>query len=107
MLTSQEINDRRNARIGLYLPIRLADVPDPGRLTAWRRILSDNTSDPQLVLRPQCVSSVVRFRDGFQHAFGVPGAGSDNPAGIYMFAPTPGPGDPRLFNTSQIRLESP
>ncbi|MEC8198375.1 MAG: NRDE family protein [Pseudomonadota bacterium] len=91
MLTSQEINDRRNARIGLYLPqFESADVPDPelDDWTAWRRILSDNTSDPAVgPSSAMCIVSDCGFGTVSSTLLAFPAAGSDNPAGIYMFAP--------------------
>ena len=91
MLTSQEINDRRNARIGLYLPqFESAEVPDPesNDWTAWRHILSDNTSDPAVgPSSAMCIVSDCGFGTVSSTLLAFPAAGSDNPAGIYMFAP--------------------
>ena len=58
MLTSQEINDRRNARINGFLSeFEKATPPDPDTedWTAWRAILADGRTDALVVPHRRCV----------------------------------------------------
>lgn len=91
MLTSREINDRRNTRIKNYLPqFESADVPDPnsGDWIAWQQILSDKNCDPTTdPSSAMCIVSDWGFGTVSSTLLALPAPGADNPLGIYMFAP--------------------
>ena len=90
MLTSQEINDRRNARIDAFLSqFEAADIPDPDSAdwSAWRALLADETcdsaTDPSSAM---CISSDWGFGTVSSTLLAMPRPGAENPAGIYLFA---------------------
>ena len=91
MLTSREINDRRNARIKMHLPqFESADVPDPesGDWKAWRQILSDKNCDPATdPSSAMCIISDWGFGTVSSTLLALPAPGADTPLGIFLFAP--------------------
>jgi uncharacterized protein with NRDE domain len=90
MLTSQEINDRQNARIDAFLPqFVAADIPDPGSAdwSAWRALLADDTSDPATdPTSSMCITSDWGFGTVSSTLLAMPRPGAENPSGIYLFA---------------------
>lgn len=90
MLTSQEINDRRNARIDAFLSqFEAAPVPDPdsGDWSAWRAILADGNYDPAIgPSAAMCIESDWGFGTVSSTLLALPAPGAENPAGIYLFA---------------------
>lgn len=91
MLTSQEINDRRNARIAAYLPMfEAAEPPDPDAedWSGWTSILADGRYDPAVgPSAAMCIVSDWGFGTVSSALLAFPAPGAENPAGIYRFAP--------------------
>jgi uncharacterized protein with NRDE domain len=91
MLTSQEVNDRRNARIAAYLAqFEAAAAPDPdtGDWSAWRAVLSDGTYDPAIgPSAAMCIESDWGFGTVSSTLLALPAPGAEDPRGIYLFAP--------------------
>ena len=90
MLTSQEINDRRNARIDAFLSdFEAAMPPDPdsGDWTGWRKILADRRTDASVgPSSAMCIASDWGFGTVSSTLLALPAPGADDPAGIYLFA---------------------
>jgi uncharacterized protein with NRDE domain len=90
MLTSQEINDRRNTRIDAFLSrFEAADIPDPcsADWSAWRNLLADDTCNPAIdPSSSMCVTSDWGFGTVSSTLLAMPQPGAKNPAGIYLFA---------------------
>ena len=91
MLTSQEINDGRNSRIRAFLPkFEAASPPDPdtGDWTDWRALLADGTTDINIgPSSAMCIASSWGFGTVSSTLMALPAAYSENPTGIYLFAP--------------------
>ena len=90
MLTSQEVNDRRNARIDAFLSdFERAHPPEPdtGDWTAWRAILADGRTDASVgPSSAMCITSDWGFGTVSSTLLALPAPGAENPAGIYLFA---------------------
>ena len=90
MLTSQEINDRRNARIDAFLSDFEAAIPpdpDSGNWTGWRKILADGRTDASVgPSSAMCIASDWGFGTVSSTLLALPAPGADDPAGIYLFA---------------------
>ena len=90
MLTSQEINDLRNARIAAYLPqFEAASAPDPDSddWSGWTTILADGRYDPAIgPAAAMCIASDWGFGTVSSALLAFPAPGSETPAGIYHFA---------------------
>lgn len=91
MLTSQEINDRTNARIDAFLPqFQSAEAPDPENedWTSWRAILSDRTHDTTIgPAASMCIVSDWGFGTVSSSLLAFPAPGAEQPAGLFLFAP--------------------
>ena len=90
MLTSQEINDQRNARIKTFLPMfQDAEPPDPenGNWAAWQTILSNNNYDPAFdPTAAMCITSDWGFGTVSSTLLALPELGAKDIKGIYLFA---------------------
>ena len=90
MLTSQEINDRRNVRIDAFLSdFEAATPPDPdsGDWTSWQKILADGRTDASVgPPSAMCIASDWGFGTVSSTLLALPAIGADDPAGIYLFA---------------------
>jgi len=93
MLTSQEINDRQNARIDAFLPsFETAVPPDPdtGDWTAWRKILADGTIKATIgPSSAMCIASNWGFGTVSSTLLALPAPEAEDQTGIYLFADGP------------------
>ena len=90
MLTSQEINDRRNARIDAFLP-KFQDArsphPQKGDWNDWQKILADDTCNPAVgPSSAMCIKSDWGFGTVSSTLLALPQVGAKVTDGIYLFA---------------------